>query len=37
MNPVVRFEMAAEDNERVSKFYSQAFGWEIDKMGEEKS
>ena len=35
MNPVVHFEMPLEDKERVSKFYSEVFGWEIKVMGEE--
>ncbi len=35
MNPVVHFEMPLEDKERVSKFYSKVFGWEIKVMGEE--
>jgi predicted enzyme related to lactoylglutathione lyase len=35
MNPVVHFEMPAEDNERASKFYSQVFGWHMTTMGQE--
>src|SRR6185436_16108356 len=35
MNPVVHFEMPYEDSERLSKFYSQAFGWQMQKMGGE--
>jgi predicted enzyme related to lactoylglutathione lyase len=31
MNPVVHFEMLYEDRERLSKFYSNAFGWGIQK------
>lgn len=33
MNPVVHFEMPAEDKERVSKFYKNAFGWDMQIMG----
>jgi len=35
INPVVHFEMPYENHERLIKFYSQAFGWEMQKMGEE--
>lgn len=35
MNPVVHFEMPYEDSVRLTKFYTQAFGWQMDKMGEE--
>jgi predicted enzyme related to lactoylglutathione lyase len=35
MNPVVHFEMPAEDNARASKFYETAFGWQMQQMGEE--
>ncbi len=35
MSPVVHFEMPAEDNERVSKFYQNVFGWDMQVMGEE--
>ncbi len=34
-SPVVHFEMPARDNERVSKFYSEAFGWEMMELGAE--
>jgi predicted enzyme related to lactoylglutathione lyase len=34
-NPVVHFEMPYENHERLSKFYSSAFGWEMHKMGPE--
>jgi uncharacterized protein len=34
-NPVVHFEMPYENNERLVKFYSNAFGWEMMKFGEE--
>jgi uncharacterized protein len=33
MNPVVHFEMPASDNERVKKFYSTVFGWNMFQMG----
>ncbi len=29
MNPVVHFEMPYKDPKRVSKFYSNAFGWDM--------
>lgn len=35
MNPVVHFEMPAEDTDRMSEFYTTAFGWQVQKMGEE--
>ena len=28
MNPVVHFEMPAEDRQRMADFYKRAFGWE---------
>lgn len=31
MNRVVHFEIAADDPERVTKFYKKVFGWEIEK------
>ena len=34
-SPVVHFEMPAKDKKRVSEFYSKAFGWEMNHMGEE--
>lgn len=33
-NRVVHFEIEAKDKERAKKFYSQAFGWEMDQMDE---
>lgn len=33
--PVVHFEMPMDDVKRVSKFYEQAFGWEMKDMGQE--
>jgi predicted enzyme related to lactoylglutathione lyase len=35
MNPVVHFEMPYEDRERLVKFYTQAFGWQMRKLGED--
>lgn len=35
MNPVVHFEMPAEDKKRVKKFYEEAFGWQMQQMGVE--
>ena len=35
MNPVVHFEMPAEDRSRMSKFYSNVFGWQTQMMGPE--
>ena len=35
MNPVVHFEMAAEDGKRMSEFYAKAFGWKSQHLGEE--
>ena len=35
MNPVVHFEMPAEDKERMSGFYTKAFGWQIKQLGPE--
>ena len=37
MNPVVHFEMPAEDCERMSRFYTKAFGWQTQMMGPEMS
>ena len=34
-NPVVHFEMPYENSERVSSFYTQAFGWEMFNTGEQ--
>lgn len=33
MNPVVHFEMPAEDGKRMSEFYTKAFGWQIKQLG----
>jgi predicted enzyme related to lactoylglutathione lyase len=35
MNPVVHFEMPYENRERLVKFYTQAFGWQMRKLGKE--
>jgi len=35
MNPVVHFEMPYEDRDRLVDFYSQAFGWHMQKFGED--
>ncbi|MCL5113620.1 MAG: VOC family protein [Patescibacteria group bacterium] len=34
-NRVVHFEIEAQDKERAKKFYSQAFGWEMQQMGQD--
>lgn len=34
MDPVVHFEMPAEDRKRMVKFYNKAFGWESKMMDE---
>ncbi len=33
MNPVVHFEMPYENRDRMADFYSQAFGWQLNKLG----
>jgi predicted enzyme related to lactoylglutathione lyase len=35
MNPVVHFELPFEDRDRMARFYENAFGWELQKLGEE--
>ncbi len=35
MNPVVHFEMPAEDRKRMSDFYTKTFGWETNQLGKE--
>ena len=35
MNPVVHFEMPAEDLSRMKSFYENAFGWHMDQLGVE--
>jgi predicted enzyme related to lactoylglutathione lyase len=35
MNPVVHFEMPAEDTKRMAEFYTKVFGWQSHFLGEE--
>lgn len=35
MNPVVHFEMPYRDRERAVRFYTAAFGWQCQMLGEE--
>jgi predicted enzyme related to lactoylglutathione lyase len=35
MNPVVHFEMGYLDRERMKTFYSTAFGWQMQQMGDD--
>ena len=35
INPVVHFEMPYENRERLMKFYTKAFSWQMQKTGEE--
>lgn len=35
MNPVVHFELPAQDRERMKAFYEKAFGWKMTQLGEE--
>lgn len=35
MNPVVHFEMPYENRERLVKFYTKAFGWQMQKLGKD--
>ena len=37
MDPVVHFEMPYENPERLVKFYTQAFGWRMQKLGKDMS
>ena len=34
IDPVVHFEMPAEDKKRMAKFYTNAFGWQTQMLGE---
>ena len=34
MDPVVHFEMPAEDRKRMVDFYSKVFGWKTEQLGE---
>ena len=33
MNPVVHFEMPAEDRDRMRRFYESTFGWKTEQLG----
>ncbi|MEO6270538.1 MAG: VOC family protein, partial [Lautropia sp.] len=35
MNPVVHFEIPYDDPARAAKFYTQAFGWQTEALGEQ--
>jgi predicted enzyme related to lactoylglutathione lyase len=35
MNPVVHFEMPADDRQRMADFYTKAFGWQMQMFGPE--
>ncbi len=35
MNPVVHFEMPAENKKRMAEFYTNVFGWKIQQLGPE--
>jgi len=35
MNPVVHFEMPAEDRNRIAEFYTKVFGWQTQMLGPE--
>ncbi len=35
MNPVVHFEMPYENRERLIKFYTKVFGWQMQKLGKD--
>lgn len=35
MDPVIHFEMPYEDHQRLNGFYAKAFGWEMNRLGEE--
>jgi len=35
MNPIVHFEMPAEDRKRMSDFYTKVFGWQTQQLGPE--
>lgn len=35
MNPVVHFEMPAEDTQRMRDFYGKVFGWQTQQLGPE--
>ncbi|MBI4080369.1 MAG: VOC family protein [Candidatus Levybacteria bacterium] len=35
MDPVVHFEMPAKDRKRVADFYTKAFGWQMQHLGQD--
>ena len=35
MNPVVHFELPYKDSKRISRFYSDCFGWKLADLGEQ--
>ena len=35
MNPVIHFEMPAEDKKRMADFYTRVFGWKTQQLGQE--
>ena len=35
MQPVIHYEMPAQDRKRMANFYSKAFGWKAQMMGED--
>ena len=35
MNPVIHFEMPAEDRKRMVRFYTSVFGWQTQQLGPE--
>ena len=35
MDPVVHFEMPAEDRKRMAEFYANVFGWKMEMLGSE--
>ena len=35
MDPVVHFEMPYENRDRVAAFYASAFGWQLQKLGQD--
>ena len=35
MNPVVHFEMPAEDRKRMANFYTSVFGWKTQQLDED--
>jgi predicted enzyme related to lactoylglutathione lyase len=35
MNPVVHFEMPADDRNRMADFYAKAFGWKTNMLGDD--